>query len=85
MKGESSMAANWNIRKKCFTISDLRLAIKDVLPKSIRGELDDHLEGYFSLTCEYWCDILSTIEVKDESKMVAVHIKKISYINSICY
>ena len=45
----------------------------------MRGELDDHPEDYCSLTYEYWCDLLSTIEVKDESKIAAVHIKKISY------
>ena len=29
MKGESEMAANWNVRNKEFTDSDLRLAIID--------------------------------------------------------
>ena len=65
MKGESTMADNWNVRNEEFTISDLQLAIKDGLPKSMRDELDDHPEDYRSLTYEYWCDLLSTIKVKD--------------------
>ena len=60
-------------------ISDLQLVIKGGLPKSMRGELDDHPEDYRSLTYEDRCDLLSKIEVKDESKRAAVHIKKISY------
>ena len=44
----------------------------------MRDELDDHPEYYPSLTYEYWCDLLSIIEVKDERKRTGVHIKKIS-------
>ena len=65
MKGDSTMAANWSIRNKGFTISDLQLAIKDGIPKSMRDELDDHPEDYRSLTCEDFCYLPSTIEVKD--------------------
>ena len=46
-------------------------------------ELDDHLEDYRSLTYEDWCDLLSTIKVKDESKRAVVHIKKISYDSTV--
>ena len=42
MKGESEMSDNWNVRNEEFTISDVRLDIKDRLPKSMRDELDDH-------------------------------------------
>ena len=78
MKVESEMEDNWSVRNKEFTISGIRLAIKGGLPKSMRGELDDHPEDYRSLAYEYWCDLLSTIKVKDESKRAAVHIKKIA-------
>ena len=44
----------------------------------MRYELDDHTEGYNSLTYENWCDLLSTIEVKYERKMAAGHIKNIA-------
>ena len=40
--------------------------------------MDDQPENYSSLTFEYWCELLSTIEVKYESKRAAVHISKIS-------
>ena len=78
MKRESVMSDNWNICNKKFTTSDIRLAIKDRLPKSMRGELDDHPENYCSLTYEDWCDLLSTIEVKYERKISAVQINRIA-------
>ena len=78
MKGHSVMAANWNFRNKEFTISDLQLAIKGGLPKYMRNELNDHPEEYRSLTYEYWCDLLSTIKVKDERKISSVQIKNIA-------
>ena len=52
MKRKIVMADNWNICNKEFTTSDIRLAIKDGIPKSMRGELDDHPENYCSLTYE---------------------------------
>ena len=48
----------------------------------MRGELDDHPDDYRFLTYEYWCDLLSTIEVKYERKRSAVHIKKISSVRA---
>ena len=41
-------------------------------------ELDGHQEDYRSLTHEYWCDLLSTIEFKDNSKRAETQIKKIA-------
>ena len=78
MKRESVMADNWNIRNKEITTSDLRLAIKDGIPKSMRDEQDEHPENYHSLTYEDWCDLLSTIKVKYERKTAAVQINKIA-------
>ena len=40
--------------------------------------MDDHPEDYRSLTYEDWCDLLSTIEFKDERKISAVNTKKIA-------
>ena len=68
MKGESAMANSWALRNEEFTTGDIRLSIRDGLPKSMRDELDDHPEDYRSLTYEDWCDLLSTIEVKHEKK-----------------
>ena len=36
IKGDSTMAANWSVRNEDFTTSDLRLAIKDRFPKTMR-------------------------------------------------
>ena len=40
--------------------------------------MDDHPEDYFSLTYEDQCDLLSTIEVKDERKRASAQIKNIA-------
>ena len=42
MKVESAMADHFKVRNENFTASDLRLAIKDGFPKSMRDELDRH-------------------------------------------
>ena len=42
----------------------------------MQDELEDHTEDYYSLTYEYWCDLLSTIEVQDEKKRALSQIKK---------
>ena len=78
MKGEIAMASNWAFCNEEFTTGDLRLDIRDGLPKSMSDGLDNHPEYYRYLTYEYWCDLLSTIEVKDERKRAAGNIKKIS-------
>ena len=78
MKGESAMSDNCKVRNEEFTAIDIWLAILGGLPKYISDELDDHPEEYCSLTYEYRCNLLSTIEVKYESKRAAVHINKIS-------
>ena len=78
MKGESAEAANWTVHNQEFTADEFRIAIKDGLPKSMQDEVDDHPEDYRSLTYEYWWELLSTIEVKDERKRAASQIKKIA-------
>ena len=42
IKQESATSDNWSFRNREFTTSDLRIAIKDGPPKTMRGELDDH-------------------------------------------
>ena len=44
----------------------------------MQDELEDQPEDYHLLNYKYWCDLLSTIEVEDESKSAASHIKKIA-------
>ena len=78
MKGEIEMEANWNVRNEELTESDIRLAIRDGLPKSMRDELNEHPEEYCYLTYKDWCELLSTIDVKYERKRAAVRIKKIA-------
>ena len=52
MHVEIAMAAKWSSRSKELIYSDLWLDIKDVLPKSMRDELDKHPEDYCYLTYE---------------------------------
>ena len=42
--------------------------------------MEDNQEGYRSLTHEDWCDLLSTIKVKDNIKMSVTQINKIDSI-----
>ena len=50
LKVDSTMESNCSLLNKEFTTSDIQLDIKEGPSKSIRGELDDHQEDYFSLT-----------------------------------
>ena len=58
-------------------MDEIRVSIKDALPLSIQDDLEDNQEDYRSLTHEYWCDLLSTIEVKDNRNGSATQIKNI--------
>ena len=44
----------------------------------MQDEFGNNQEDYCYLTHEYWCEILSIIEVKDNRKMSATQIKKIA-------
>ena len=44
----------------------------------MQDELEDHQEDYRSLTYEYWCDLLSKVDVEEKRKRAATHIKKIA-------
>ena len=46
IKGDRYEASNWKVRDQEFTISEIRVAIKDGLPSSMQDELDDHHEDY---------------------------------------
>ena len=78
MKVKSYEADNWKVHDKECTVSEIRVAIKYDLPTSMQDELDDHQEDYRSLAYEDRCDLLSTIQVKDDRKRAATQIKKIA-------
>ena len=63
-------------------VSKIRIAIKDGLPSFMQDELEDQPEDYSSFNYEDWCDLLSTIDVKDESKRAAAQINKIDFSRS---
>ena len=44
----------------------------------MQDELEDNKEDYRSLAHEDWCDVLSTIEVKDNRKRDATQIKRLA-------
>ena len=44
----------------------------------MQDDFENNQEDYCSLTHEDWCEILSTIEVKDNRKMSATQIRKIA-------
>ena len=77
IKGNSFEAYSWKVRNKEFSVHYIRVAIKDGLHLSMHDYLEDNQEDYRSLTIEYWCDLLSTVEVKYNKKRAATQIKKI--------
>ena len=50
MKVKSYEEDNWKVSDQYFIVSEIRVAIKDGLPTSIRDELDDHQEDNLSFT-----------------------------------
>ena len=78
MKGGSAEADYWTVRKQKFTASEVQLEIKDGLPSSMQDNFEYHPECYHSLTYEYWCELLSTITVKDKRERASSQIKKIA-------
>ena len=77
MKGERYESANWDVRDKGLSKNEICVAIKDVLPSSMKDELEDNQEDYSSLAHGYWCDQLSKIEVKDNRKRYVTQIKRL--------
>ena len=78
MRTEIGRASCRSICNQEFTVSEIRLAIKDGIPSSMQDELEDHQEEYRFLTYEDCCELLSTIDVKDKRKRAANQIKKIA-------
>ena len=51
----------------------------------MKDELEDNQEDYRSLVHEYWCDLLSTIEVKDNRKRAVTQINMIATSKLACH
>ena len=68
MKGNGYEADDWKVRNKELYVDEKKVAIKEGLPSSMWDEMEDNQEDNCSLTYEYWCDLLSTIEVKDNRR-----------------
>ena len=68
MKGKSTEASTWTACNQEFTVSEIRLVIKDGLPSSMRDELEDHQEDYSSLTYEYWLTSCPQSRLKTKGK-----------------
>ena len=65
MKSESFDKAIWKVYNKEFSEHKIRVDIKEGLPSSMQYEFEDNQEDHFSLTHELFCDLMSTIKVKD--------------------
>ena len=44
----------------------------------MQDELEDNHEDYFLITGEEWCDLISTIEVKENRRSSAAQIKRLA-------
>ena len=78
MKGKSFDSDSWDVCKKELSENDIRVAIKDGPPSSMQDKLEDNQEYLYFLSYEYWCDLLSTIEVKDNSTRDATQINMLT-------
>ena len=78
MKGVGFKEDSWEVRNKGFSKDVIWVATKEGIPLSMQDELEDTHEEYLSITHEYLCDFLSTIEVKDNSKSSVSQIKRLT-------
>ena len=78
IKGDIYEEDNWEGRGEELSMNDIIIEIKDGPPSSMQYKLEDNQEDYSYLTHEYWCDLFSTIKVKDNRKRSATQIKKIA-------
>ena len=78
MKGESFNEASWKVRNIFISLHEIRVSNKVGPPSSIHDELEYNQEDCHYLTHEDWCDVLYTIEVKNNRKMAQTQIKRIS-------
>ena len=76
MKGVSFESARWDACDKEFSNQVICVSTKDGIPSSMQDELEDNHEDYLSILNEEWCDLLSTIEVKENSKRAEDQIKR---------
>ena len=74
MKDKRYESVIWGIHNKVLSENEIYIAIKDGLPSFMKDELKDNQEDYLSPDHEYWCDILSTIVVKDYRKRYVTQI-----------
>ena len=78
MKGNGHEAYHWKFCDKEWSVYETQVEIKYKLPSYMRDKLEDNQEDNIYLIHEYWCDLLSTIEVKYNSKRAATQIKNIA-------
>ena len=78
IKGESYEVDYCKVCDQELSVNEILVAIKYGLSSSIQDEFKNNQEYRCSLTREDWCDLLSTIVVKDDRKRAATWIKKIA-------
>ena len=74
MKKESYKSANRDISEKGLSKNEICTEIKDGLPSFMQEELEDNQYNHCSLAHEYWCGLLSTINVQEIMKRAATQI-----------
>ena len=77
MKSKSFKSDIRYVCNKELSENEICIAIKGELPSSMQYELEDNQEDYRYLYHKDWCDLLSTIEVKENRKRAAIQIKRI--------
>ena len=78
MKGGEFEQAYWNSHRKVFNEDVIRVTTKDKLPKSMQDELEDKNEDYSPIPHEELCYLMSTIKVKENKKIDADQIMRLT-------
>ena len=78
MKSVRFESDRWDICDNEFSEHIIRVETKDALPTYMKDQLEYNNQDDRSILHEDWCDLISTVEVKDNRKRVATQIKRFS-------
>ena len=70
-KGDMVDQAKWRVQYCDFTEYEICVATKDSVPTSMQDDMENKDAGFCYLPHKEWCDILSSLEAKDNIKRAA--------------
>ena len=77
-KGDLYHQEDWRLVNRDLTEYNICVDTKDVPSQSMYDETEDKYRYYYNLSHESWCDLLSTLDAKENSNGADAQIKRIS-------